>query len=64
MMTCLPYAFVVIRNSKRVLLGKFLKPTCSALMFVLSVETVSAVGLSVLVFVVLPALDNVIEVRR
>ena len=64
MMVCMPYAFVFIRNLKRIVRGKYRKPiTWSTLGMVLVVETMYAVGMSIFVFIVLPSVDNVIEVR-
>jgi len=64
MMVCMPYAFVFLRNLKRVLSGKYRKKVnWKTLGIVLVIETMYAVGISLLVFIALPSVDNVVEVR-
>lgn len=63
MMVCTPYAFVVLRNLRRVAAGKYQYPkSWKVLGIALLVETMYAVGVDLMVFIALPTLDNVIEV--
>lgn len=63
MMVSMPYAFVFLRNLKRIFCGKYKRPVdWSSLVFVLVIETAYSVGLCLFVFVALPSLDNVLEV--
>lgn len=63
LMICMPYAFVTVRNLKRVMNGNYHQlVNWKTLGFALIVETMHAVGIALMVFIALPALDNVIEV--
>lgn len=66
LMVCIPYVFVVVRNLRRLCLNSKKHPTTidyrASAGLVLLVETLYAVGVSVLVFVAMPASDNVFEV--
>lgn len=65
MMICVPDLFVVWRNLRRVAVGRYKCPKDWITPgIVLLVETMYAVGISLMVFIVLPLLDNVIEVRQ
>ena len=64
-MVCMPYAFVFLRNLKRVVSCKYRRPVnWKTLGIVLIPETLYAIGMSMLVFIVLPSVDNIIEVRE
>lgn len=63
-MVCMPYAFTFVRNLRRIINGKYKRRINWKTVFVvIIIETLYAVGMSLLVFVVLPTVDNVIEVR-
>lgn len=64
-MVCMPYALTFVRNLRRIVTGRFRRRVnWRTLFFVMIIETLYAVGTSLLVFIVLPTVDSVIEVSR
>ena len=61
LMICTPYAFIFIRCFWRVLFKRKKNPEISTFLFALIIETLHTIGLCLLVFIVLPSLDNAVQ---